>query len=141
MSSGLCLFSAMLAAARLLYAKRGSGLNLNKLMIWGSLACVVLYVIAALAPTAWLVLVAFGLIGFCSSLLWTGTLIVAADTLPFTGALIFALLAGGGQLGIAAVGSVGRLAFGLLRRSGPDGMGRRPRTGCGWPWWWLSRCR
>ena len=103
---GLCLFSAMLAAARLLYAKRGSGLNLNKLMIWGSLACVGLYVVAALAPTAWLVLVAYGLIGFCSSLLWTGTLIVAADTLPFTGTLIFALLAGGGQLGIAATGQL-----------------------------------
>lgn len=103
---GLCLFSAMLAAARLLYAKRGAGLNMNKLMIWGSLACVAFYVVVALAPTAWLVLVAFGLIGFCSSLLWTGTLIVAADTLPFTGTLIFALLAGGGQLGIAAVGQL-----------------------------------
>lgn len=101
---GLCLFSVMLAAARLLYAKYGSGLNMNNLMIWGSLACVVLYVIVALAPTAWLVLVAFGLIGFFSSFLWTGTLIVAADALPFTGALIFALLAGGGQLGIAAMG-------------------------------------
>jgi MFS family permease len=103
---GLCLFSAMLAAARLLYAKRGAGLNMNNLMIWGSLACVVLYAVVAVAPTAWLVLVAFGLIGFCSSLLWTGTLIVAADTLPFTGALIFALLAGGGQLGIAAIGQL-----------------------------------
>ena len=103
---GLCLFSAMLAAARLIYAKKGAGLNLNSLMIWGSLACVVLYVVVAVAPTAWLVLVAFGLIGFCSSMLWTGTLIVAADTLPHTGALIFALLAGGGDLGIAAIGQL-----------------------------------
>jgi MFS family permease len=101
---GLCLFSAMLAAARLLYAKRGGRLNLNTLMIWGSVACVILYVVVAVAPTTWLVLVAFGLIGFCSSMLWTGTLIVAADGLPFTGALIFALLAGGGDLGIAVVG-------------------------------------
>jgi fucose permease len=103
---GLCLFSAFLAAARILYAKRGAGLNMNNLMIWGSLACVVLYAVVAVAPTAWLVLVAFGLIGFCSSLLWTGVLIVSADTLPFTGALIFALLAGGGQLGIATVGQL-----------------------------------
>jgi len=101
---GLCLFSAMLAGARLLYAKRGARLNLNMLMIWGSLACVVLYVVVALAPTTWLVLVAFGLIGFFSSMFWTGTLIVAADALPLTGALIFALLAGGGDLGIAGVG-------------------------------------
>jgi MFS family permease len=103
---GLCLFSAMLAAARLLYAKKGARLNMNDLMIWGSLACVVMYVVAAVVPTVWLVFVAFGLIGFCSSMLWTGTLIVAADNLPHTGALIFALLAGGGDLGIAVVGQV-----------------------------------
>ncbi len=103
---GLCLFAAMLAAARLLYAKKGAGLNLNTLMIWGSLACVLLYALVALAPAAWVVFLAFGLIGFCSSMLWTGTLIVAADRLPLTGALIFALLAGGGDLGIAAIGQV-----------------------------------
>jgi hypothetical protein len=39
-------------------------------------------------------------------MLWTGTLIVAADTLPHTGALIFALLAGGGDLGIAVIGQL-----------------------------------
>ncbi len=103
---GLCLFSAMLAAARLLYAKKGARLNMNSLMIWGSFACVVLYVVVALVPAAWLVLVAFGFIGFCSSMLWTGTLIVAADNLPYTGTLIFALLAGGGDLGIAVAGQV-----------------------------------
>ncbi len=103
---GLCFFAAMLAAARLLYAKKGERANLNHLMVGGSLACVLLYLTVALAPKAWLVLVAFGLIGFCSSMLWTGTLVVAADRLPFTGALIFGLLAGGGDLGIAVSGQV-----------------------------------
>lgn len=103
---GLCFFSAMLACARLLYAKKGGGLNLNRLMIWGSGACVILYAVVALAPKAWLVILAFGLIGFCSSMFWTGTLIVAADRLPHTGALIFGLLAGGGDLGIAASGQL-----------------------------------
>jgi len=70
-----------------------------------------LYAVVAVAPTRWLVIVAFGLIGFCSSMLWTGILIVAADALPHTGALIFALLAGGGDLGTAVVGQVvGRLS-------------------------------
>ena len=62
--------------------------------------------VAALVPTVRLVLVAFALIGFCSSMLWTGTLIVAADNLPHTGTLIFALLACGGALGIAVVGQL-----------------------------------
>lgn len=103
---GLCLFAAMLALARLLYVKWGERLNMNDLMIWGSVACAALYVVVALAPSAWLVLLAFALIGFASSMLWTGTLIVAADSLPNTGALIFALLAGGGDLGTAAVGQI-----------------------------------
>ncbi len=103
---GLCLFAAMLAMARLLYAKKGGSLNMNDLMIWGSVACVVLYVVVAVAPAAWLVLLAFALIGFCSSMLWTGTLIVAADRLPYTGTLVFALLAGGGDLGIALAGQL-----------------------------------
>jgi MFS family permease len=103
---GLCVFSAMMAAARLLYAKWAARLDMNLLMIWGSLACVILYFVAAIVPTVWLVFVAFGLIGFASSMLWTGTLIVAADNLPYTGALIFALLAGGGDLGIAVSGQL-----------------------------------
>ncbi len=103
---GLCWFAAMLALARLLYAKKGARLNMNLLMIWGSVACVVLYTLVALAPSAWLVLLAFGVIGFCSSMLWTGTIIVAADRLPNTGALIFALLAGGGDLGVGAIGQM-----------------------------------
>ena len=101
---GMCLFAAMLGLARYLYAKKGAGLNLNNLMIYGSLACLFCYIVVASAPAAWLVLAAFGLIGFFSSLLWTGTLIVASDSLPNTGALIFALLAGGGDLGTAAIG-------------------------------------
>ncbi|NLP37679.1 MAG: MFS transporter [Firmicutes bacterium] len=101
---GMCLFAAMLGLARFLYAKKGAGLNLNNLMIYGSLACLVCYAVVAAAPAAWLVLAAFGLIGFFSSMLWTGTLIVASDSLPNTGAMIFALLAGGGDLGTAAIG-------------------------------------
>ncbi|HHU32509.1 MAG TPA: hypothetical protein GXZ50_07590, partial [Clostridia bacterium] len=101
---GMCLFAAMLGLGRFLYAKKGAGLNINNLMILGSLACVLCYAIVAVAPYVWMVLIAFGLIGFCSCMLWTGTLIVAADSLPNTGAIIFALLAGGGDCGTAATG-------------------------------------
>lgn len=118
---GLCLFSAMLAGARLLYAWKGSRLNMNNLMIWGSLACVVLYAVVALVPTVGLVLVAFALIGFCSSMLWTGTLIVAADNLPHTGTLVFALLAGGGDLGIAVVGQMTGWLSDLFASRAPAG--------------------
>src|SRR3990172_8543307 len=120
---GLCLFAAMLALARLLYAKMGAGLNMNKLMIWGSAACVILYAVVALAPSAWLVLLAFGLIGFCSSMLWTGTLIVAADPLPPPPPLYFALLAGGGDLGVGVVGQVVGWLSDFFSARAPPGAG------------------
>lgn len=101
---GMCLFAAMLGLGRILYAKKEARFNLNNLMIFGSFACVICYIIVAAAPYAWMVLAAFGLIGFFSCMLWTGTLIVAADRLPNTGAVIFALLAGGGDLGTAIIG-------------------------------------
>lgn len=101
---GMCLFAAMLGLGRYMYAKKGDSFNLNNLMILGSLACVLCYIVVAAAPSAWLVLAAFGLIGFCSCLLWTGTILVAAGNLPDTGAILFALLAGGGDLGTAATG-------------------------------------
>jgi hypothetical protein len=103
---GMCLFAAMLALGRLLYAKKGAGFNLNNLMILGSFICIICYIIVAAAPYAWMVLLAFGLIGFFSSLLWTGTLVVASDNLPHTGTIIFAFLAGGGDLGTAVLGQI-----------------------------------
>ncbi|MDD3169645.1 MAG: MFS transporter [Eubacteriales bacterium] len=101
---GMCLFAAMLGLGRILYAKEEARFNLNNLMIFGSLACVLCYLVVAAAPNAWMVLAAFGFIGFFSCMLWTGTLIVAADSLPNTGVVIFALLAGGGDLGTAMIG-------------------------------------
>ena len=84
----MCLFAAMLGLGRYMYAKKGDSFNLNNLMILGSLACVLCYLVVAAAPSAWLVLAAFGLIGFCSCLLWTGTILVAAGNLPDTGAIL-----------------------------------------------------
>ncbi|MGI5901067.1 MAG: MFS transporter [Desulfitobacteriia bacterium] len=108
---GLCLFAFMLGLARILYVKTEGRFNLNNLMIYGSLACVVCYIILATAPSIWIVLAAFGLIGFFSSMLWTGTLLVTANKLPNTGVFIFAFLAGGGDLGTAFAGqAVGSLS-------------------------------
>jgi len=103
---GMCLFAIMLALGRIIYINKEHSFDLNNLMIYGSLACIICYIVVAAVPYAWIVLIAFGLIGLFSCMLWTGTLIVSADSLPNTGVLIFALLAGGGDLGTAVVGQV-----------------------------------
>ncbi len=103
---GLCSLAAMLLVGRIIFAKAGNKLNLNNLMIGGSLACIICYVILAATPYTWLVFLAFALIGLFSCMLWTGTLLVASNHLPYTGVIIYALLAGGGDLGTAITGQL-----------------------------------
>ena len=126
--AGLCVFALMLAAGRFLFARMGKRADLHNLMIRGSLMCVILYALVALAPVTWVVLMAFGLIGFFSCLLWTGTLFVAADALPRTGAVIFALLAGGGDLGTAALGQLTGWLADRFTQAAPAGI---PASGYG----------
>lgn len=103
---GLCLFALMAGAGRIIFATAGKKLNLNNVLVFGSLISVFCYTIVAIAPYPWMVFAAFGIIGFSTSMLWPGTLLVASNKLPFTGVMIFALLAGGGDWGMAVVGQV-----------------------------------
>ena len=69
-------------------------------MAIGSACC---YLVCALSPLPILNIIACGLAGLFSSMLWPGTLIVSTDKLPKGGVMVFALLAAGGDLG-ASVG-------------------------------------
>ena len=98
---GVAIFSVMLALGRSLYAKYGKNMiNLLFLMAIGSACC---YLVCALSPLPILNIIACGLAGLFSSMLWPGTLIVSTDKLPKGGVMVFALLAAGGDLG-ASVG-------------------------------------
>jgi len=66
----------------------------------GATAC---YLIAALSPFAIVGLIGCACTGFCVSMLWPGSLIVASDKYPQSGVLIYALMAAGGDMG-ASVG-------------------------------------
>jgi len=66
----------------------------------GATAC---YLIAALSPFAIVGLIGCACTGFCVSMLWPGSLIVASDKYPQGGVLIYALMAAGGDMG-ASVG-------------------------------------
>ena len=96
---GLCGFAVMLGVGRLLYGLYGERININKVMILGSLLAILCYVGVALSPFKWLSVVACGITGLCVSLLWPGTLVEASAKLPLAGASMFALLAAGGDIG------------------------------------------
>ena len=98
---GVALFGVMLGLGRSLYAKIGK--NIEKVLFMGGVGATLCYLIAAISPFPIIGLLACAFTGFCVSMLWPGSLIVASDRFPTGGVFIFALMASGGDLG-ASVG-------------------------------------
>ena len=98
---GVALFSVMLGMGRTLYTKYGK--NIEKVLLMGSAGAVLCYLITAISPIPWLGLICSAFTGFCVSMLWPGSLVVASDRFPQGGVMIFALMAAGGDFG-ASVG-------------------------------------
>ncbi len=98
---GVALFAVMLGLGRTLYARYGR--HAERVLLASGVGAVVCYLVAALSGQAVVGLVACALTGFCVSMLWPGSLIVASARVPSGGVFIYALMAAGGDLG-AAIG-------------------------------------
>lgn len=98
---GVAMFSVALGLGRSLYAKIGK--NIARALFFGAIGATACYLIAALSPFPVVGLLACAFTGFCVSMMWPGSLIVASDRFPKGGVLIFALMAAGGDFG-ASVG-------------------------------------
>ena len=92
----------MMGIARTGYGILGDRLDMNKALIVGSFASLVV----GLVPVAWVALVACVLCGFFSGLLWPGTLVVASRRFPASGAWVFAILAICGDVGASVFPTV-----------------------------------
>lgn len=94
---GVALFSVMLGLGRSLYAKKGK--KVSRVLFWGGMGAAICYLLAALSPSPVVGLLACAFTGFCVSMLWPGSLIVASDQFPSGGVFIYAMMAAGGDLG------------------------------------------
>ena len=94
---GVALFSVMLGLGRTLYSKIGR--NIGKVLTFGALGAVGCYLVAALTDVPAVGLAACALTGFCTSMLWPGSLVAASDRFPQGGVFIYAIMAAGGDLG------------------------------------------
>ncbi|MBN1623570.1 MAG: MFS transporter [Clostridia bacterium] len=108
--SGMAMFALMLGIGRLLHGKYGKHLSLYTLMITGTIAAFLCYLIVALSPYDILSLLACAISGLAVSLLWPGILVLSAERFPFAGTWLFAFLAAGGDIGA----SVGPWAMGVI---------------------------
>ena len=98
---GVALFAFALGFGRSLFSKIGK--YPSRAILWGAIGATACYLIAALSPFAIVGLLGCAFTGFCVSMMWPGSLLVASDRFPTGGVLIFALMAAGGDMG-ASVG-------------------------------------
>ncbi|MBQ9747880.1 MAG: MFS transporter [Clostridia bacterium] len=94
---GVALFAVMLGLGRSLYAKRGN--NIRGVLFLGAIGATVCYLVAALLNIPIIGLIACAFTGFCVSMLWPGSLVIASERFPSGGVFIFAMMAAGGDLG------------------------------------------
>jgi fucose permease len=74
----------------------------------------------------WLVMVAFGLIGICTCMMWPGILLVTSNKLPFAGVLVFGVLCGVGDLGAAIAGQAIGVLSDFFSARAPQGISLTP---------------
>ncbi len=94
---GVAFFGLTLGIGRTLYSKFGK--NAEKVLFFGAIGATLCYFTAALSGIAWIGLIACGLTGLATSMMWPGSLIIASDRIKNGGVFIFALMAAGGDLG------------------------------------------
>ncbi len=94
---GLTLFAVLLGVARTLYAKYGK--NISNTLLLGMIGATACYLIAAISTIPVVSMIACVFTGFCTSMLWPGTLILMEEKIPNPGVAAYALMAAGGDFG------------------------------------------
>lgn len=94
---GLALFAALLGAGRLLYSRFGR--NIYRVLFLGMVGASVCYIVAGISSVAVISTIACAMTGFCTSMLWPGTLIMMEEEFHDPGVSAYALMAAGGDFG------------------------------------------
>jgi len=105
---GAAMFALMLGLGRTLYSKYGR--KISRVLFLGAVGAALCYLLAVISPIPFIGLLACAFTGFCVSMLWPGSLIVASNRFPKGGVFIYAMMAAGGDLG----GSVGPQLVGII---------------------------
>lgn len=94
---GVAVFAVLLGMARLSYARFGK--NILRVLLLGMIGSTLCYLVAGISPGVIPAFIACILTGFCTAMLWPGTLIMMEEKIPGAGVAAFALMAAGGDLG------------------------------------------
>ena len=94
---GAAMFAILLGIARISYAKFGK--NIIRTLLISMICAAICYITVGLAQSTAVAFIACIMTGFCTSMLWPGTLIMMEENIPNAGVAAFALMASGGDLG------------------------------------------
>lgn len=94
---GMAVFAVFLGSARLIYAKYGK--NIMRTLLLGMTGAAICYLVAGLSSNVVLAFVACIMTGFCTAMLWPGSLIMMEENVPGVGVAAYALMAAGGDFG------------------------------------------
>ena len=97
--AGPMAFAALMGTARLIYGKKGEGLDLQKFMVGSAVLCLSSYLVVSLSPWPALGLVGMALCGFSVGIMWPGTFSLATMSVKGGGMAMFSLLALAGDIG------------------------------------------
>ena len=111
---GPCLFSILMGAARVIYAKFGNRMDLTRFLTVSGGLCIVSYCLASLCSSPAVSLIGCALCGFSVGIMWPGVFSVASAAMPKGGTALFALLALAGDFGCSAGPSVVGFVSGAL---------------------------
>ena len=93
------IIALCMAFARVFYGKMSEKINIEKGIFISSVICVIAYLIAIIAPIPAISLIACGLCGVGSGILWPGSFSIASSKLPKGGVFMFGMLALAGDFG------------------------------------------
>ena len=117
--AGPCAFAVLMGVSRVIYAKFGDKIKIQKFILISSVLCALSYLMSAASDIPALSLLGCGLCGFSVGIMWPGVISLASVNLPKGGTALFAMLALAGDLGCTggptAVGLVSSAAGGSLR--------------------------
>ena len=99
---GACMFSVLMGATRVFYAKMSGKIRLDRFLMFSALLCVASYILTAFSPLPWLSLVGCSLCGISVGLMWPGVYSMGAERFTRGGVTMFAILALAGDLGCSS---------------------------------------
>lgn len=115
---GPCAFAVLMGGGRVLYGFFGKNWKFSRVLPLMAVLCIACYLTSAVANSPVWALIGCAVCGFSVSLMWPGTLAVAADRYPTGGTSMFGVLAVAGDIGC----SVGPWLSGLVS----DGVQKLP---------------